>query len=1134
MIGAQVLEPPPAQARFSDTPTEACPISMVTGEELLPLEEFTLPGPIAFAWRRFYRSGQDRDIGLGHGWAHSGCERLKLSGSHVVLRDAEGREIYFPRPALGQHSRQPADGLDLDYAAADCFILRRQGEPDRVFKRHSAGNTYLLSEIRHDVYVPGGINRQGKRAEARGFILRFHHNPAGRVIRIIGNWGKGLGIERDDQGRISAVYQLDAEKQRLHPARTQYHYDADNDLVAQTNAAGATERYAYQNHVLVQRTLSTGFAYHYEWDQHTPEARCRRICGEGGEHDTHFEWEVPTHSSRATNSLGQTRHYQYNDLGRATQITDGEGRRWRYTYADGQRVAAIDPQGRETRYLYDKACRLTGYQDALKQNAAISYFKERLSSFTDVDGAFWQRDYDNFGQLTCLSDPQGGQLRYEYDKHGLPIRIVDAAGRSTRLKWNAQAELIEKIDAFGNLRNYVYDEWGRITSLSVSAKDAETLTTGYRYTPLGQIATVIGADGARTDYQYDEHARLLRQSDSQGRIIEYAYDGLNRVVTRTDPQGYRLHYEYDTEGNLRALTNENGECHRFRYDASARLIEEIGFDGRVQGYRYNEAGELIEHIDAQLARTLYERDALGRVISKTCQRARDPEHADMQIDKLRYDAKGRITEVYNADQYLALSYDKRGALLQERAHPRNSKGQLIKGADNTLEHKYNTAGQRVQTRLNDGRVLHYDYHLSGGLRELRLDDRLIVSMVRDGFGRAKLIRQGELQTQYDYDSAGRVLRAQVRHGETEAQLWREYHYDVNARISQIRHEHGEMHFSYDRLDRLLRVESEGQGARERFDFDPAGNPLDARRPPMSGFVKGNQLTLFEDARYEYDARGNLVQERAQGRTRRFVYDYQNRLIQVLDGDQGASYRYDSFSRRIEKRGAQGKIRYLWSGDTLLQEISAQSDTLYFFEPGSHRVLAMLRDGALYYYHLDHRGAVLALTDEAGEPVWQAPISAWGASLEPTLQTLENNLRLPGQYYDPESQLHYSRERYYNPATGSYINQNPIGLLAGLNPYAYAPNPVMYSNPLGIAHHSEQQQDLGLIAKQIEGSFAAHRYFSLQGVCAQDTTHHGFAERISEDPVHANGHHDAYVGDDTAQRLQRILPAGLLDNLKRTR
>ena len=59
------------------------------------------------------------------------------------------------------------------------------------------------------------------------------------------------------------------------------------------------------------------------------------------------------------------------------------------------------------------------------------------------------------------------------------------------------------------------------------------------------------------------------------------------------------------------------------------------------------------------------------------------------------------------------------------------------------------------------------------------------------------------------------------------------------------------------------------------------------------------------------------------------------------------------------------------------------------------------------------------------------------------------LRLPGQYFDEESGLHYNRYRYYDPHCARYISQDPIGLAGGENAYSYVANPISRIDPLGL-------------------------------------------------------------------------------------
>lgn len=61
-----------------------------------------------------------------------------------------------------------------------------------------------------------------------------------------------------------------------------------------------------------------------------------------------------------------------------------------------------------------------------------------------------------------------------------------------------------------------------------------------------------------------------------------------------------------------------------------------------------------------------------------------------------------------------------------------------------------------------------------------------------------------------------------------------------------------------------------------------------------------------------------------------------------------------------------------------------------------------------------------------------------------------NLRFPGQYYDKESGLFYNMFRDYNPATGRYVESDPIGIILTEHEYAYSSlSPLRYFDDLGL-------------------------------------------------------------------------------------
>ena len=52
-------------------------------------------------------------------------------------------------------------------------------------------------------------------------------------------------------------------------------------------------------------------------------------------------------------------------------------------------------------------------------------------------------------------------------------------------------------------------------------------------------------------------------------------------------------------------------------------------------------------------------------------------------------------------------------------------------------------------------------------------------------------------------------------------------------------------------------------------------------------------------------------------------------------------------------------------------------------------------------------------------------------------------------FDAENGQHYNYFRDYAPGLGRYIESDPIGLIGGMNLYAYvAANPLRFSDPIG--------------------------------------------------------------------------------------
>jgi RHS repeat-associated protein len=171
----------------------------------------------------------------------------------------------------------------------------------------------------------------------------------------------------------------------------------------------------------------------------------------------------------------------------------------------------------------------------------------------------------------------------------------------------------------------------------------------------------------------------------------------------------------------------------------------------------------------------------------------------------------------------------------------------------------------------------------------------------------------------------------------------------------------------------------------------------------------------------YDDAGNLLVVNKGDKRLRYAYNSQNQLMKSDTNGKVVSYAYDPLGRRIKKKDSRGETIYLWDGDVLLGEQRGEAKTIYVHEPHDSRPVCQIRNGQIYFYHLDHRGSALVLTDEVGALVWEARYKAYGRIAKLGIKAIDNPLRFRGWYFDPISGLLYNRYGYYKPGMGKYIH-----------------------------------------------------------------------------------------------------------------
>ena len=318
---------------------------MLSGEEILPLQDFELPGLLPLVWRRIYRSSKiNLNTGLGYGWRHSFSLQLidcykappkvgpKQPGTYwFELIDEEGTTHHFNKVKRGQTSYQPSAGLALLHDGESRQILIRTDGSHWVFTKQS--DTWLLTNINNEF----------------GHELKLIYDELTRLISIMITPKRGIMIRYNSDNNISKIVPYLMNEKGILTVQTQilasYQYNDDQSLIAAIDSKGAAERYKYHTgSLLKQRVRASGFSHYFEWIGDGVKAKCCRQWGDDGAYDYHFTFEG--NKSTSTDSLGNTEQYFHNEQSLLTCFIDANGNKTEHQYDNqGRKVSTLDAMG---------------------------------------------------------------------------------------------------------------------------------------------------------------------------------------------------------------------------------------------------------------------------------------------------------------------------------------------------------------------------------------------------------------------------------------------------------------------------------------------------------------------------------------------------------------------------------------------------------------------------------------------------------------------------------------------------------------------------------------------------------------------------------------------------------------------
>ncbi len=715
-----------------------------------------------------------------------------------------------------------------------------------------------------------------------------------------------------------------------------------------------------------------------------------------------------------TDRAGKIRTYTYNNQGQILTETNPMGGTITYTYnVDATLSTRTDNETGITTYSYDAYKRLKKVNHSDNSyNELIYNLNDQVTSLRNENGNVYQYEYDSNGNLITSTDPKGNQVKYSYDLMDRVSQVTNRLNKNTILAYNNMGKL-------------------------ASVTDSENVITSFGYNPRGwKNSTTLGTLTWHTEY--DEEGIVLSSKTPLNNTTTYQSDKLGNIAGITNPLSQAVTFTRDSMNRITDITDALNRKKTITYDGKGLISSvEIPVIGKAE-YTRNDLGRISQITDPDGKNWTFQHTNLGRISSST-----DPLS---RTTGFSYDPRGRLSETTYADaSKMTITQDSAGNVTQMQ----HTGGLNISFSYDNLNQLLTTEGIAF-TRDAEGQILSTN------------NEGNAFDATYDGKGRVKtvLYNNGSFTATYLYDASTGMLK-KVMDNLTNSSI--EFFYDNDLRVTSITRSNGvNATYTYDNAGRATRIQ-DGTIIDLQYTFDNAGQitSLDMTAPlnPQTLLTEGVNSLTFDNASqvssagYAYDPQGRLTS--SPGFV--FTWDGASRLTKINND----SLSYNGLGDIITRGDTRFYYNYAIKGHPVVAEKNITTNQFlryYIWSPDG--ILLYMIDASnsnkIYFFHFDHAGSTLALTDinkqvtdayaynpfgeilgrTGSNPQPFTFCGAWGVRQEGTTGT-----------------LYQMRVRYYDAVSGRFLSREPIWPVLSdprnLNPYQYAlNNPILYSDPNG--------------------------------------------------------------------------------------
>jgi RHS repeat-associated protein len=443
---------------------------------------------------------------------------------------------------------------------------------------------------------------------------QFSYDNAGNLLSTTDANGNTTTMEYDALNRLSSV------RDQLNNT-VQYDYDAASNLILEIDPENNQKHYDYDAHNrLIQVETPIGITkYGYDaLDNLTSITNAE-------EHTSHFTYDTRSRLTSEQDPMGFTTHYEYDNNGNVIQRVDANLQVTTYEYDALNRLTRRTYAGNTDFFEYDANGNLT---KASNNDISYTFTYDALNRLTSKTADNWgltiSYEYDDVGNRTKMTDPDGGTTNYVYDGNNRLVQLTNPLGETTTFTYDLAGRLTEQRNHNGTYTTYTYDAGNRLTSLVNQKANGDVLTSyhygynknglrtsmedhtggtaSYTYDGENRLTQVVYTDGVTDQYTFDK-AGNRTSLNRDGDLTQYTYDAADRIINAGT-----MTFDFDGNGNMIQKTDLNGTT-KYEYDGENRLTRCIQTDGKIINFRYDPFGNRINRkVDEDVTRYFLDGD----------------------------------------------------------------------------------------------------------------------------------------------------------------------------------------------------------------------------------------------------------------------------------------------------------------------------------------------------------------------------------------------------------------------------------------------------------------------------------------------------------------------------------------------